>query len=93
VVDLAKRFGLTRELTGTAQAVIAESAGREFGMVVDMVTEVLRLDAAAVEPAQTVCGDGGFLRGIGKQADRLLIILDLDKLLSEEGCTQLPAAG
>ncbi len=84
VVDLAKRFGLARARQGDAQALIVEAAGREVGMVVDEVSEVLRLEDSAIEPAQTVTHAGEFLRGIGKVGDRLLIILDLDKLFSEE---------
>lgn len=84
VVDLAKRFGLARGETDGAQAVIVEAAGREVGVVVDGVTEVLRIEDGAIEPAQTVCHAGQFLRGIGKLEGRLLIILDLDKLFSEE---------
>ncbi|MDR7866532.1 MAG: chemotaxis protein CheW [Sporomusaceae bacterium] len=84
VIDLAKRFGLVREKTDGAQAVIVEAARREVGVVVDGVTEVLRIEDSAIELAQTVCHAGQFLRGIGKLEGRLLIILDLDKLLSEE---------
>ncbi len=84
VVDLAKQFGLVRDMQKNAQAVIVEAAGREVGVVVDMVTEVLRIDTAAIDPAQTVCHAGEFVRGIGKLDGRLLIILDLDKLFSDE---------
>jgi purine-binding chemotaxis protein CheW len=84
VIDLAKRFGLIREKKADAQAVIVEAAGREIGVVVDIVTEVLRIEERAIEPAQTVRHGGEFLRGIGKLDGRLLIILDLDKLFSAE---------
>jgi purine-binding chemotaxis protein CheW len=84
VIDLAKRFGLTREKTEDIQAVIVEAAGREVGVVVDLVSEVLRIEESAVEPAQTVHHAGDFLRGIGKLEGRLLIILDLDKLFSDQ---------
>ncbi len=84
VVDLAKRFGLAREKREGIQAVIVEASGRDVGVVVDEVTEVLRLEEGAIEPAQTVRHAGEFLRGIGKLEGRLLIILNLDKLFSEE---------
>ncbi len=92
VVDLAKRFDLARAKQGDTQALIVEAAGREVGMVVDEVSEVLRLEDTAIEPGQTVSHAGEFLRGIGKVGDRLLIILDLDKLFSEEEHGSMRAA-
>lgn len=93
VVDLTKRFGLPRTKEGDVQAIIVEAAGREVGMVVDEVSEVLRIEDAAIEPASTVNHTGEFLRGIGKMGDRLLIILDLDKIFSEEEYEEIKAAG
>jgi purine-binding chemotaxis protein CheW len=93
VVDLAKRFGLAQAKQAGTQALIVEAAGREVGMVVDVVSEVLRLEDGAIEPGQTVSHAGEFLRGIGKAGDRLLIILDLDKLFSEEEQGAMRAAG
>lgn len=84
VVDLAKRFGLAREKTDGIQAVIVEASGREVGVVVDEVTEVLRIEESAIEPARAVRHAGDFLRGIGKLEERLLIILDLDRLFTAE---------
>lgn len=84
VVDLANRFSLVRERTSNVKAVIVETTGREVGLVVDEVTEVLRIDDADIETTQTICHAGDLFRGIGKLQERLLIVLDLDKLLSEE---------
>jgi len=92
VIDLAKRFGMVRERTDGVQAVIVEAAGQEVGVMVDEVTEVLRIEDSAIDPAQTVCHAGEFLRGIGKLEGRLLIILDLDKLFSEEEHGMIQAA-
>ena len=53
------------------------------GLIVDQVTEVLRLSAAAVEPAPELvlkCLDNSFIRGVGRQSDRLLIVLDLERI-------------
>lgn len=92
VVDLAKRFGLPRAKDGDVQAIIVEAAGREVGMVVNEVSEVLRIEDSAIEPAKTVSHAGEFLRGIGKMEGRLLIILDLDKVFSEEEFEEIKAA-
>lgn len=93
VVDLASRFGLMLEKMDSRQAVIIEAAGREVGVVVDGVTEVLRIDDSAIEPPQTLTRTGEFIRGVGKLEGRLLIILDLDRLFSEEEKEILESAG
>lgn len=85
VVNLAKRFGMEKGLASEARAVIVEAAGRDVGVIVDEVREVLRIEDNAIEQVQTVLtGAGKFIRGIGKLEGRLLIILDLDNLFSEE---------
>lgn len=84
VMDLAKRFGLVQGKARDKQVVIIESLGLEVGVVVDEVTEVLLLEENAIEPAPTVTQMGELLRCIGKQGERLMIILDMDKLFSKE---------
>lgn len=93
VIDLAKKFGIVRERTDGAQAVIVEAGGQEVGVVVDGVTEVMRIDDSAIEPAQTVCHASEFLRSIGKLDNRLLIILDLNKLFGEEERRAMKSVG
>ena len=55
-------------------------------MVVDAVTEVLRISSDSVEPPSSVIttADSGYLKGIAKHDDRLIIMLDLDQVLSTE---------
>ena len=55
-----------------------------MGFVVDAVSEVLRIPASTVEPPPPVVAgvDSDYISGVGKLQDRLLIMLDLDKLLS-----------
>ena len=55
------------------------------GFLVDGVSEVLRIPASTVEAAPpVVCGIGSeYIRGVGKLEGRLLILLDLDTLLSD----------
>jgi purine-binding chemotaxis protein CheW len=84
VIDLAKRFGLVQDKTAGLQAIIVESSGRELGMIVDQVTEVLRIEDSTIEVTPATCHAGNFLRGVGKLEDRLLIVLDLDNLFSEQ---------
>lgn len=83
VISLRERFGFDRGQNNDAtRIVVSDVAGETVGFVVDAVTEVLRLNEEAIEPApQTTAGvDSAFIRGIGKVDDRLIIILDLERV-------------
>lgn len=83
VLDLRKRFRLAgKEANEHSRIVVVEVHGRVLGFIVDRVHEVLRIERGIVEPApQMVCSiDSDFIAGVGKLEDRLLILLDLEKL-------------
>ncbi|MCH7879093.1 MAG: chemotaxis protein CheW [candidate division Zixibacteria bacterium] len=85
VVELRKRFGLpVAERNSETRIVNVEIGGQEIGMVVDAVTEVLRITSDSVEPPSSVIttADSGYLKGIAKLDDRLIIMLDLEQVLS-----------
>ncbi|NLP41705.1 MAG: hypothetical protein GX348_05815 [Veillonellaceae bacterium] len=63
-------------------AIIVDIAGREVGVIVTEVTEVLLLSGEQIEDAPLLAGSNECIRGVGKTANRLLIILDLSQLLS-----------
>jgi purine-binding chemotaxis protein CheW len=87
VLDLRKRLGLTvSEQTEESRIVIIDVAEGEVGVIVDAVTEVLRVRNSAIDtPSSMVMqGNADYLRGIAKLADRLIILLDLSKLLSSK---------
>ncbi|HEX2987576.1 MAG TPA: chemotaxis protein CheW [Chloroflexota bacterium] len=98
VIDLRKRFGLGCEQVGKDTRVIVVNAGGvTIGMVVDEVSEVLRVDQGAVEPPSPVVAtaESAFVRGIAKVDERLIILLDLGRILTEEqraDLEQIPAA-
>lgn len=87
VIDLAARFGLPRSEAGQATRImIAELNGHTTGMRVDAVSEVLRLPASAVEPTPELLASGPsaeFITGIGKLDGRLLLMLDLARVLAD----------
>lgn len=85
VVDLRQRLGLaTTEYGPMSRIVVVEVNDRTIGFTVDRVNEVLRISSAIVDAAPGVVTrvDSQFIAGIGKLEDRLVILLDLDKLLS-----------
>jgi purine-binding chemotaxis protein CheW len=84
VIDLAVKFAIAVK-SGERQALIIELGAQHLGIVVDTVAEVLRLPDSAVEaaPAQAL-GQRTYIRGIGKIQERLIIILELAKLVDQE---------
>jgi purine-binding chemotaxis protein CheW len=86
VVDLRRRFGLpTADHTRASRIVVVEIGDQVVGVVVDGVSEVLRVNGATVEPPSPVVAgiDSEYIHGIAKLDDRLVILLDLDRVLAQ----------
>lgn len=86
IIDLKKRFNMgASEITGETRSVVVEVEGQTVGIIVDEVSEVLRLPVSSIEPPPAVMGGitAEYLKGVGKLGDRLLILLDMDKILTE----------
>jgi purine-binding chemotaxis protein CheW len=84
VMDLRKRFGLhLGEKTANSRVIVVEVNGVTVGMIVDAVSEVLRLPEASIEPPPPMFTgvDVAYLQGVGKWQERLIILLNLDKVL------------
>lgn len=87
VIDLRKRFQLPeKEETPQTRIIIVEIKDNQVGLIVDSVTEVLRLPQQSIQPPPSnVAGTRtDLIQGVGKLDDRLLIILKLDKILTTE---------
>ncbi len=95
VIDLRKRFGLAAEdATRETRIVVVEVDGTTVGMVVDAVTEVLRVAGEDIEPPSPLVTtvNSAFITGIAKvnghgsdsTEGRLVILLDLGKVLTTE---------
>lgn len=87
ILDLRRRFGLvTRDHDKHTRIIVIEISNMIVGFVVDSVSEVLRIPSNTVEPPPPVVSglESEYISGVGKLADRLLILLDLDRLLSRE---------
>jgi len=85
VIDLRKRFGLAPRVADKNSRIIVISVGQtEVGMIVDGVSEVLTISDQAIEPAPAIATtvDSTFITGIAKLEERLVILLDLDRVLS-----------
>ncbi|GAC1572957.1 MAG: chemotaxis protein CheW [Candidatus Elarobacter sp.] len=85
IIDLRTRFGMPREEhTKNTRIVVTEIGAKRVGMVVDSVSEVLRLAVDQIEAApDMITGvDTEYIRGVGKIEDRLIILLDLARVIS-----------
>lgn len=89
VIDLAKQFGLSpREtLPQSARIVVAEVHGQTLGILVDEVPGVLKIPRENIEPAPEPIRsklDKDYISGVGKLENRLIILLDLEKVLAPQ---------
>ena len=88
IIDLRKRFAI--ESTGDEKShriIVVDVHGRTIGVIVDSVSEVLNLAAENIEEVPATISSGvntQFLKGVGKIGDRLMLLLDLDRILSAE---------
>jgi purine-binding chemotaxis protein CheW len=95
VMDLRKRFGEKgASLNKQNRILVVEHAGRLAGLIVDSASEVLKIPADNVEAAPGVFQDGGLncVTGLGKVNGRLVVLLDMSKLLAP-GSLQIAAQG
>ncbi len=86
VVSLRKKFGLAeRENDEQSRIMIMDIQGITMGLVVDAVSEVLRIPASTVEPTPPMASNISteFIKGIAKMEDRLIILLDMDRLIGK----------
>ena len=93
VVSLGLRFGLEKsETTKDSRIVVIESNHNLLGLVVDEVSEVLRLPSSDVESANNMATGGvnvDFIEGVGKVDGRLILLLAPDRLFTDEEQEQL----
>ena len=85
VIDLRSRLGMApKEHDRKTRTVVVEVGGRVVGFVVDAMSEVLRIPRSVTEPPPTVVAgiDSDYITAIGKLDDRLLTLLDIEKILA-----------
>ncbi len=85
VLDLRKRFGMPpQDNTSDTRIIVVEVDNRTVGLKVDAVSEVLRLPEDTVEPPPSLVAgvESEYIKGVGKLNDRLLILLDVERILS-----------
>lgn len=96
IVDLRKRFGIEeKDYNDSTRIIIVNVEDMEVGLIVDAANDVVDLPAGTIEPPPKVVGgvESKYLRGVAKLSNRLLILLNLDKVLSPEEIKQLEKYG
>ncbi|ADZ92424.1 chemotaxis protein CheW [Marinomonas mediterranea] len=92
VIDTCQKFGLSSgEITDSTRIMIMEVEGQIIGILVDAVSEVVYLRQSEIEVSPSVGNDESskFIQGVCHKNDILLILVDLDKLLSEDEWTEI----
>ncbi len=87
VVDLRTRFGLGPiERTLDNRVIVVKVGARVAGLLVDTAREVLKLEEASFEPPPELLDNqaSGFVKAVATQAKRLLLVLDVPRLIGEE---------
>lgn len=85
VLDLRRRLGISGTThTARSRTVVVKVHGRVVGLIVDSVSEVLRIPKQCIEPPPSVGSLVGaeFIAGVGRINERLLTVLDLNRLLT-----------
>jgi purine-binding chemotaxis protein CheW len=94
IIALRKRFGLQqKEYDKQTRIVVLEVQNMVLGFIVDSVSEVLRIPASTVAPPPRLGKiEREFVSGVGKLENRLLILLDVDRIMGgPELQTAVPA--
>lgn len=92
VIDLRLKMGMTRkEHDKDTRIIVVDLTGRTIGFIVDKVKEVLRIPSSIIEPPPDMAAgiNADYITAVGKLEDRLLILLDLDKIITQQEKAEL----
>jgi len=94
IINLHLRLGLEKKpLDEKSRIIIIESKGSLMGFICDLVSKILRISPSQIGPVPRLTKEGvksfEFLLGVGKLEEGLLLIIDVDELLTEEQRNQL----
>jgi purine-binding chemotaxis protein CheW len=87
IVNLRKRFGLPpREVDDETRTIVVNIHDKTVGCIVDAVTQVMRINRDQIQPPplSVLAISHQYIAGLARLEDRLLIMLDIDKLFDEQ---------
>lgn len=92
IIDLRERLHIHKtDITEETRILIVNMNQVQVGLIVDSATEVLDIDPTSIDPAPQVVGDVDvtFVKGVAKLEERLLILLDLERVLNFDELTEV----
>ncbi len=95
ILDLRKKFGLPEiEYTKFTVIVIVQVHGQTMGFIVDAVSDVFTVTGSDIQATPDLHGqvDTSFLNGLAKAGEKLVILLDIDKVLTTAEAVQAAEA-
>ena len=93
IVNLRKRFGLApRELDDETRTIVVNVHDKTVGCIVDAVTQVMRINRDQIQPPplSVLAVAHQYISGLARLDDRLLIILDIDRLFDDQSLAAVP---
>ena len=89
IISMRRRFSLMEcESNSQTRIIIMDVCGSLTGFVVDAVSEVIRIHSSEIQPPPSMVLSGGvgqeFITGVFNHAERLLIIMDIDRMFSDD---------
>jgi purine-binding chemotaxis protein CheW len=92
IVDLRDKFGLESQAhDASTRIIVVDVEGRLVGLVVDSASQVVRIPSDQIDPPPPIIGglSTEYIRGVGKLDDRLIILLNIDTILSDSELKEL----
>lgn len=96
IIDLRKRFGFDlKDYNEQTRIIIVNVDEMEVGLIVDAANDVIDIPLSSIEPPPRVVGgiESEYLNGVAKVSDRLLVLLNLNKVLNPNEVKELEKFG
>ena len=87
VISLREKLNFSEvEYDNNTRIIVVEYKNKNIAFIVDQVSEVLRIDSSIIEkpPEMTTSVESAYISGVAKLENRLLILLELDKILTSK---------
>jgi purine-binding chemotaxis protein CheW len=93
VIDFRKKLQVEARTGKKSRILVTEMDGKVVGLIVDEVSEVLRVDPERIEPPPDIVNYAGarYITGVGRLDDKIILLLDLKKIMSPEEMAMLAA--
>ena len=87
IISLRDRFSMYgKESDSHTRIIVMDISGKQMGFVVDGVSEVIRISSGEIQPPPDLVSgvDQDFIRGVIQHGEQLLLMLELDRMFSDE---------